>query len=407
MSAGNGQKKKASRTLIALAGSALGLPGISGKALAVTQGEAEVDYSYSLYQEEDMPREKQSGATSDTERYTIDTHQLRVVRPWGDTYDLTVDLLYETMSGASPWYVLPNPDPNQSEKPLQVMSGASGIEDTRKDVLAKVRKIYDDSAGAVSLGYSTEDDYTSVNMALEGVWELDDKQKTVTLGIGGSDDDIEPVDTHRFPGRVEHETKTSISAYAGLSMVIDAQTIVQSSVSFTRQNGFLSDPYKLAFVSGTLVQDSRPDGREQFTWLTRLRRFFPEWLGALHADYRFYDDDWGVESHTIDLGWHQNFSGQLQLIPSIRYYTQSQAYFYAPYYNAPRNDNFASSDYRLSPYGALSFRLDAVKKIGTWAFRLGWEMYDSDSDLAIKSVKVENPGLIEFSNFRISISKYF
>ena len=48
-----------------------------------------------------------------------------------------------------------------------------------------------------------------------------------------------------------------------------------------------------------------------------------------------------------------------RLIPSLRYYTQSQADFYAPYYISERSDGYYSSDYRLSPYGALAWRVKA------------------------------------------------
>lgn len=399
----NKRHNKPNSALLALAGSALGLPGIAGKAVAAEQvTESQVDYSYTRYAEEDMPQSKQSGATGDTERYTIDTHQLRVVRPWGDTYDLSVDLMYETMSGASPWYIVPG----ANGEPLQVMSGAT-IEETRTDLLATVRKHYEQLAVSTSLGFSEEDDYSSLNLGLQGEWELSDKQHVLTAGIGYSDDDINPVDRNRFPNRVASETKNTLSTFVGFAHVLNAQTTLQASVSYTMHDGFLSDPYKLAYVNNNLEQDSRPDRREMFTAMARMRRFFPGAKGALHLDYRFFDDDWDITSHTFEAAWHQNLPGEWLLSPSVRYYSQSQAFFYAPYYNQARNDNLRSSDYRLSPYGALSFRLNATKKIGTWAIRLGFETYKSEADLSLKSVKVENPGLVEFSTFTLSLSKYF
>ncbi len=397
------KNKPASKALLALTGSALSLPGISGKAAAADPvTETSIDYQYSNYREEDLPSSKHAGG--DVERYEIDTHQLRVVRPWGDSYDVTVDLMYETMSGASPWFIMPG----ANGEPLQVMSGAT-IEDDRSDILAKVRKLYDNSAASLSLGYSDEDDYRAINVGIEGEWDLGSKQRTFTVGLGYSDDELEPTDggTTLYPNRVTSAEKDSLSVYAGFTQVLNARTTVQSTLSFTRHDGFLSDPYKEAFVAGNRVQDNRPDGRDAIAWLTRLRHFVPSARGALHVDYRYFDDDWEIESHTLELGWHQNLPADWQLSPSVRYYSQSQAFFYAPYYNSARSDGFASSDYRLSPYGALSYRLRATKKIGTWAFHLGWERYTSEADLAIKSVRVENPGLVEFNAITFGISRHF
>lgn len=399
----NKKNKPASRALLALTGSALSLPGISGKAAAADPvTETEVDYRYSNYQEDDLSRSKLAGGS--TQRYEIDTHQLRVVRPWGDTYDVSVDLLYETMSGASPWFITPG----ANNQPMQVMSGAT-IEDDRTDILAKVRHHYDQSAASLSVGYSEEQDYRAFNLSVEGEWDLESKQRTVTLGLGFSDDELEPTEgrSARFPTRIASASKDSITGFVGVTQIIDAQTTIQSTVSYTIHDGFLSDPYKEAFVAGTRVQDNRPGGREQLTLLNRIRRFFPKWRGALHADYRFFADDWEIDSHTFELGWHQILPHQWVVAPSVRYYTQSQAFFYAPFYNVARNDGFASSDYRLSPYGAVSFRLKARKSIGTWSFNLGWEVYNSDADLAMRSVKVENPGLVDFTNFTFGVSKLF
>lgn len=40
--------------------------------------------------------------------------------------------------------------------------------------------------------------------------------------------------------------------------------------------------------------------------------------------------------------------------------------FYGPFYANPRSDGYASSDYRLSPYGAISLRVDLREAPGSW-----------------------------------------
>ena len=132
---------------------------------------------------------------------------------------------------------------------------------------------------------------------------------------------------------------------------------------------------------------------------------------SLHADYRFFIDDWEITSHTVELAWYQNLFRFLRVIPGIRYYTQSQADFYAPWFDVAPADGFASSDYRLSPYGALSYRIRAETLFTTW--RLDWraalsyERYMSSGDLAVSEVAVENPGLVSFNVLSLNFTTRF
>ena len=68
----------------------------------------------------------------------------------------------------------------------------------------------------------------------------------------------------------------------------------------------------------------------------------------------FFLDNWDISSHTFDLAWYQQLSYGISVTPHIRYYSQSSADFFAPYFLAPRANANYSSDYRLSGYGKLS-----------------------------------------------------
>lgn len=393
-------KKRLNPALLALTASALGLPGM---AKAQAPEELQLDYRYSAYREDDIPGSRTSnGARS--ERYEIDTHQFRVASPLDSEFELAAELTYESMSGASPWYV----QPDSNRNPVQVMSGAT-IEETRTDLLLSATRKLALGKGTVSLGYSDEDDYKAINVGAQGEWQLEDTVSTLSAGIGYSDDELTPT-----PGTtaisVTRATRDAVSVFGGYARVLDADTVIQTSLSFTEHDGFLSDPYKGAYIASLvnpLVADSRPDGRRQWAWLTRLRRYFAGPDAALHADYRLYDDDWDITAHTIDLAWHQNFAGGWKVVPGLRWYSQSQAFFYEPFYATPRNDGFASSDYRLSPFGALSLSLGVSKDFNGWALGLRYENYNSGDNYAAGDVDVENPGLVDFNILSFSVKKTF
>lgn len=391
-----GKPVSRSATLAALTGAALGLPGIAkGQAADAARG----DYRYSTYREADLPAGKVDGP--DGQRYEIQTHQFRLAAPLGGPFDGALDLAYESMSGASPWYVIPGPD----GRPVQVMSGAT-IEERRADALVQLARRDGSLRTGVQAGYSDEDDYRAANLGVDAQYELADTVTTVSGGLGYSDDRLEPTQG-TTPTSVTRATRDSLTAFAGVARVLNADTVLQTSLSFTEQGGFLSDPYKAVFITGAgLAPDRRPERRRQWAWLTRLRHFVARAGAALHLDYRLYDDDWDIAAHTVDLAWHQNLPAGVQLVPALRWYSQSQAYFHQPFFDTARADGLASSDYRLSGYGALSPSLAGHVELGGWRLNLRYERYDSSRDYA-HDAGADNPGLVDFQLWSLGLTRNF
>jgi hypothetical protein len=263
----------------------------------------------------------------------------------------------------------------------------------------------------MSGGVSFENDYLAINGGLGGELDLNEKNTTLSSGFGVSIDQIDPVDRAEHPLRPNHESKQTYSVYAGISQVIRRNIAVQSTLTYQLGNGYLSDPYKQALVAGEPLADSRPDMRHQIAWLTRYRNHFGFVNGTLHLDYQFYWDDWSITAHTLEAGWYQTLFGAVQLVPSFRWYSQGQADFYAPYYQQPRADGLHSSDYRLSPYGAISWRLRAETRFRTWRLEwlasFAWERYLSGAEYALQKVGTENPGLVRYDLFSVGLTTRF
>jgi hypothetical protein len=397
-----GEKKG---VLAVLTTSALLLPG-----LARAQEERwSVDYAYSLYSEEDADSSKVNAGSS--ERYDIDTHLLSLKGPITGRLDFGVDLVHETMSGATPYFV----EPDANGEPVLVMTEAS-VEDQRTDLNLHGTYYYDTARLNLQGGYSVEDDYSAINFGLGTEHDFGEKNTTLSWGLGVSLDDIDPTpDDDPITPDPDSESKRTISVFGGWSQVMGRSSVFQTVLSYQNGSGFLSDPYKLVSIAGVNLPDDRPDSRSQYAVLARLRRHFESVTGTAHLDYRFYYDDWGILSHTAELAWYQSlFSDVLFIIPSVRYYTQSQADFYAPFFTTGlgAGEN-ASSDYRLSPYGALSGKLRVETHISDWPFHMAWKLgasyehYQSSASLAAGSVDVENPGLVSFNVIMINLSARF
>src|SRR5262249_58370498 len=97
-------------------------------------------------------------AVGSPKRYDINTQMLSFRGPITGRMDFGVDLVHETMSGSSPWYV----QPDTKGKPAVVMTGAS-ISDALTAVNAHGSYYFDTSRSLLSRGYSTHDHYRSVS----------------------------------------------------------------------------------------------------------------------------------------------------------------------------------------------------------------------------------------------------
>jgi hypothetical protein len=398
--------QKPSALLRALTASALALPGLARSAAADgPPTEARSDYHYSRYAEDSIASNKVASG-SERSRYDIDIHQFRFETGLTDRIGFGLDVTHEAMSGATPWYVTPG----SHGEPVQVMTQAT-ISEARTDVRAAGDLYYENSKATLGGGFSTENDYLSFNGSLGGERQFNEKNTTLSGGIGASLDHLTPTGSDKFPTRPKSANKQSYQVYLAASQVLGASTIAQTSIKYQHERGFLSDPYKLAYVAGSPDSDVRPDQRNQVAWLTRLRHHFRGAEASLHFNYMLYADDWKMYSHTFELAWYQTLFDRFQLVPSARYYSQSQAYYYAPFYNGPRSDGLRSSDYRLSPFGAYAYGIKAEFPFETWsvtwALTAGYQRYTSGGDLALQSVSVENPGLVSYNLFTLGLTGRF
>jgi len=384
-----------SPALAALTTAAMTLPGISTmvKAGAVAN-EPKLSLQYTRYDEDSIPSGDAAPEAGDRDRYEIDVAQIEFLYPINGQWQLTSGFVYDDMSGSSPWFVRPT-NADGTGDPLVVMSGAT-IDDTRYDFSLKADYFGEKFTISPSIGYSTEKDYKAVYGGVEVEYESPNKATSVRGGVAVSFDEIDPTQLAGVT-RVNNEDKDNFSIFGGLTQVINKYTVIQTTLGVSHFDGFLSDPYKQVWVAGSILPDSRPGDRTQYTWATRLRRY-SELLGsALHVDYRFYYDDWDVRSHTLDLGLHKVTESGWALDTSIRYYSQTQADFYEPFYRQARADGEYSSDYRLSPYGSFVFRLGLSESIGEWTVKVAAERYISDKSYSVQSVDVENPALLDYT----------
>ena len=116
-----------------------------------------------------------------------------------------------------------------------------------------------------------------------------------------------------------------------------------------------------------------------------------------HLDYRYFDDDWGITSHTLHTSWYQNFGAWFQVVPNVRYYSQSEADFYRPVdaFDLPL-DVHQSSDFRLSAYGAFTFGVKGIVRQPGWSLTISADRYIGNEKYGLAS-GIPHPARLEFT----------
>ena len=297
------------------------------------------------------------------------------------------------MSGASPWATVMGAD----GKPTLIMSGAT-IRDERTQVALSGTQYFEDSSLELTLTRSEEDDYESDAISISGDWALDSGLTTLSAGMSYASDAIEPSDAIAF-GRIPEEDRQIRSLSLGVTQVLDRSSVVFAGVGVTTHAGYLSDPYKL--------RDIRPRERFERALALRYRRFLDNLRASLHVDYRYYTDDWGIASHTLHTSWYQNVGTWFQLVPNVRYYSQTSADFFrlVDDYGLPL-DVDQSSDFRLASYGALTLGLKGVVHFPDWSMTIGVDRYRASEKYGLESGH-EHPALLDFTLVSVAFDLKF
>ncbi len=265
---------------------------------------------------------------------------------------------FTTPSGESTYTTAANETPlDPSFKDARVALSA----DWEKPINRTLRGVY----GAY---LSREYDYTSLGGSVTFSKDTEDKNRTYTAGIALSYDLVSPVggapialSPMPVPGKKqissEDEDKTVMDLLIGVTQVLDRKSLLQLNYTIGTNNGYLTDPYKILSVidssSGQIIGtdpylfENRPDSRlSQALYAKYIHQFTED---VVYLTYRFFWDDWGINSHTIDVRYRYELGGGHYLQPHARYYLQSKADFYKPYLldNEAAGTETASADYRL------------------------------------------------------------
>ncbi|MBN8549363.1 MAG: DUF3570 domain-containing protein [Deltaproteobacteria bacterium] len=352
--ANHSKSPTASTKITQLLSAALAIPGLGLASSAQAQSMPDAPIIRIRYADYD---DYQSGKE---DRISVQSPMVSITTPISETDVLEAGFTYDSVSGASPYY-------------LSTLSGASGtgIHDNRRAGDVKLTHYFSDFSIGVGGRVSDEDDFLSRGGLVDAHIWTPDKNTTFTLGFSIDSDDISSTLQPDFSA----DRRTEGYLF-GITQVLTENSIMQSNLSYTHASGYQSDPYK--------TLDNRPSTRDAWSLLSRYNLFFPEYEASLHVDYRFFIDSWGIKSHTLDVAWYQPVGNNWIVRPNVRYYSQCAAQFYEGNFPPVDFDTFYSADQRMGNFGSIGGGLKLIRELGRgFSADISFEAFLQDPNLKL------------------------
>jgi hypothetical protein len=281
--------------------------------------------------------------------------------------ELGLLLGYDAISGASPTGAYPTSDVTTSASGHLINAGSipqASYTDSRKSGSLSYERKFGAHLPSVDISYAKENDYVARGGSISDSWTMAQGRGTLHVGLAFSRDLVEPVKnpTTNPTGLNLSYPKSENGFSLGWTWVLTERDLIDVSASLMKLSGYLDDPYKVVPIGDgeTNLPEHRPDTRSRRALVVKYGHHYL-WDGAIKINYRYYNDDWGIQGHTIEVTYDQHVLTDWIVSPQVRFYTQTASSFYGSKFPAPQT--FMSADYRLSPLDSILGGMTITKRI--------------------------------------------
>lgn len=199
---------------------------------------------------------------------------------------------------------------------------------------------------------------------------------------------------------IEDESRNTYSASVNFSQILSKKIQFSVFLDLVKQKGWLANPMQRVYFGNrtnyyigngeSIPIYTSKDNKDVFQLADDIERlpntrfkipigarlnFYLNEIVVLRTYYRYYSDDWGVLSHTANVELPIKIGDKLTLYPSYRYYTQTEADYFAPFEVHISTEEFYTSDYDLSEFSSNQYGVgitytDIFTKAHIWLFGL-------------------------------------
>ncbi len=149
--------------------------------------------------------------------------------------------------------------------------------------------------------------------------------------------------------------RNTYSVSLSFSQVFSQRLQGSITTDLVEQTGYLGLPFhRVYFTDGSVQVEKLPDTRYKLPVGIRLNYFLGDKI-IIRSYYRYYIDNWGIQSHTAGIEVPVKITPFFSISPFYRYYTQTAANYFAPYEQHVTTDTYYTSNYALSAFDSHFF----------------------------------------------------
>lgn len=212
------------------------------------------------------------------------------------------------------------------------------------------------------LSSSTEFDYQSFGGNISFSKKTNDKSGEFTAKAQVYLDQVSlvtPVELRANPNARHHDYPTTprntYAASLSWSQIINQRLSIMFLADIVQQTGYLSLPFhRVYFSDSTVHQENLPSRRFKIPLGFRANYFLGDRI-IIKAYYRFYKDDWGLSSHTVNLEVPVKITPFLSVSPFYRFYSQTGIDYFSAYRTHTAAEQYYTSNYDVAKFTSNFF----------------------------------------------------
>ena len=285
---------------------------------------------------------------------TIDGPSLLVRKKFAEKYSVSANYYVDMVSSAS----------------IDVMTTASPYREERTQGSLAFDMLNGKTQYSVSFTNSDENDYTANSASFDVSQDMFGDLTTVSFGFSRGWDEVRKRGDEAFEEPIDRSTWR-----LGLSQIVTPRLMMGANYELVTDEGFLNNPYRsVRYVDGESATgyawqpEAYPRTRTSSAASLNARYFLP-YRAAVHGEYRWFTDTWGIDASTVRVGYTHPWGARWIFEAGYRWYDQSAADFYSDLF--PRQDaqNFLARDKELSSFTSHMVSVGATYELPP----LGWK----------------------------------
>jgi hypothetical protein len=241
-----------------------------------------------------------------------------------------------------------------SSASIDVVTQGSPYNEQRTQWSGSLDYLHANTTMSANYSNSDESDYQSDTYGFSISQSMFGDLTTVTLGYSYGDDTITSTVDSAFEENADHK-----NYHISMTQILTKNLLLSLNYDGITDNGYLQNPYRNVLVlndpndpsagANFNTPERYPDTRTSNAVSANFLYHLP-YRAALKLGYRYFNDDWGIDGHTAEVGYTHPLWGRWILDIGFRYYQQTHADFYADLFDRPDQQNFMGRDKELSEF---------------------------------------------------------